>query len=173
MVFSHDGSQIITAEMVRILIWDASTGAELVSIVHVASLRFDISLTFSSDGTCVIYTYLEQSGNNVRHVETWDITSAMKVAYTRLHLHPRCRLQSMLLLTSDGWIVDVSARKVLGKVPPIVSIRSWDASPSGQSVAFTTEDAQELHIMHFKSTTLTCPGTWDPTSIVLKDEGMA
>ena len=50
----------------------------------------------------------------------------------------------------------------LDSVFKLVCLTLWAIS------AFTTEDAEELHIMHIQGTTLTGPGAWDLTLMVLK-----
>ncbi|KIM91479.1 hypothetical protein PILCRDRAFT_130708 [Piloderma croceum F 1598] len=88
-------------------------------------------------------------------MQVWD-TSKARFTLASSYLHKSCALKDPIIITSHAWIVDVAARRFLGKLPSIVSIHRFAASKT--SIAFTTEDrGSMIFIMHLPPNMLAGP----------------
>lgn len=109
------------------------------------------------------------SADSCNHrLKVWDSCRGC-IIHNRNHLRDASDIRDPIIITSDSWVVDKVSQIVIGKLPPSVPITKCVVCQ--RLTAFTTEDRpSKLSVMHFPSTTLTTPGTWDPLDY---DEGAA
>jgi hypothetical protein len=166
IAFSGDGRRVVSHQILgrNVCVWDAISGMEILrlSVRRWDSLR---SATLSFDGRYIFAARFPT--NQLLHpwipsnqgVRVWD-SSGTCVVENRNYLHEASAITDPIIITPDFWIVDTITQRVIGKLPSMVSINKCAASQT--SVAFTTTDKPStIFIIHFPSTTLTNPGTWD------------
>lgn len=188
--FFLNGKQIVSGSCDgTIRIWDVQSGEQLFSLspeknseVTVPQMVQDTPI--SSDGSRVVggyriptvlsYAYPDDCDDVLSIVVSpddqyivsesvsghyvWDAVSGACLSKTSQEIYSQIQLDNPIILTQDLWVVDTMNAMTLGKLPPTVSVSRWASSLD--CVAFTTMEHQ-LHIMHFPSNNLVCPGTWD------------
>jgi WD40 repeat protein len=153
VAFSPDGTKVASGDSAGVCLWDIISGTKIFfQPVFNTIGSFFRSLAFPRDGHICI--------------QTSDImlvcdTNNAHLSPTPYYLHYRCSLnEPIIIAATDGLIVDVMTRRILGKLPSIVSITNYTAST--RSVAFTVERRlTSIFIMHFPPSVLTSPMTWD------------
>jgi WD40 repeat protein len=153
VAFSPDGSHIVSGcEEGIIHLWDAASGAQILRPLmgHEDTL---ISVTFSCDGLLILATRFNQG------IQAWDTSGAPIIKSQRYLEHSHSN--DTIIVTPDAWIVDIGTHKVIGKFPPMLSVKTFAEFKA--AIAFTTKDREStLFIMHFPPSALTSCGSWDP-----------
>jgi WD40 repeat protein len=150
VAFSPNGTKLASSDNERVCLWDIISGTKIFfqQVFTVGNLR----MAFSPDGQHI-------------RIQAWDImlvsdTSNGRLNPTPCYLLNECSINEPIIITTDGLVVDVATRRILGKLPSIVSISRYTAST--RSIAFTIEErSSSIFIMYFLPSVLTSPMTWD------------
>jgi WD40 repeat protein len=149
VAFSPNGTMLASSDYACVCLWDVISSTRIFhQRVFTAG---DLSMAFSPDGQ-----HIRIWSNTML---LWDTNNASLIP-TPCYLHEVCSINDPIIITTDGLVVDVATRRILGKLPSIVSIFGYTAST--RSIAFTSaERPSSIFIMHFPPSVLTSPMTWD------------
>jgi WD40 repeat protein len=150
VAFSSDGTKAASGDNACVCLWDIISGTKIFFQQVITIWYLSPSLVFSPDGQ-----HIRIRSNTLL---LWDTNNA-RLNPTPYYLHNRCSLNQPIIITTDELIVDVGARRILGKLPSIVTIFKYTAST--RSIAFTCIGRPSTFIMHFPPSVLTSPMTWD------------
>lgn len=115
LAFSLDGTRLVSGDWAgSVRMWDIMLHTQI-GCFFMSSDYIPSSLTFSTDGNCIIVKCQ-------RGMYIWDIDQGCLIT-TPDYLHPECTLKDPIIITPDLWIVDVATRTILHKLPSFVSIR--------------------------------------------------
>jgi WD40 repeat protein len=152
IAFSPYGTKIASADDECVCIWDIILGTKIFLQQVVTGKDLCCSLAFSPDGPHI-------------HIRTLDVmlvldTNNAGLNLTPCYLHDGCSINEPIIITADGLVVDIVARRILCKLPSIVSISTYTAST--RSIAFISNGRwSSIFIMHFPPSILTSLMTWD------------
>jgi WD40 repeat protein len=151
VAFSPDGTKLASGDLECVRLWDIISGTKIFFHQVFTGQPLSPSLVFSPDGQHIRirwYTTL-----------SWDTNNA-SLNLIPCYLHEMCSINEPIIITTDGLVVDVVTRRILCKLPSIMSMYKYTASTG--SIAFTTvERSYSIFIMHFPPSVLTSPMTWD------------
>jgi WD40 repeat protein len=150
VAFSPDGTKLASGDYACVCLWDIISGTKIFFQQVFTDRHLSPSLVFSHDG--------QQIRIQSNTMLLWDTNNA-SLNPTPCYLPKVCSINEPTIITTDGLIVDVGARRILGKLPSIVSIFGYTAST--RAIAFTSEGRPSIFIMHFPPSVLTSPITWD------------
>jgi hypothetical protein len=150
IAFSPDGTKVASANNECVCLWNVISGTRIFIQQVVTTRDFCRSLAFSPDGQHI-------------HIQTSRIMLALDsnnacLNQTPCYLHEVCDIYEPIIITTDGLVVDVMTRRILCKLPSIVSMTRYTAST--RSIAFTV-GRPSIFVMHFPPCVLTSPMTWD------------
>jgi WD40 repeat protein len=151
VAFSPDGTKAASGDNACVCLWDITSGTKIFHRRRVDTyLHLSPSLVFSHDGQHI----------RIRSdtMLLWDTNNA-SLNLTPCYLDEVWSINEPIVITIDGLIVDVAARRILGKLPSIVSMTRYTAST--RYIAFTCVGRPSILIMHFPPSVLTGPMTWD------------
>ena len=135
-----------------VCLWDIISGTRIFQQVVADKYHYCSSLAFSPDGQRIRI----QDSHIVLELDTNNAC----LNPTPCYLHHECSINEPIIITADGLVVDVVTRRILSKVPSIMSVFRYTAST--RSIAFTsTERLSSIFIMHFPPSVLTSSMTWD------------
>jgi WD40 repeat protein len=191
--FSHDGQRIASGSTdMTVRLWNTTSGAQIfpplrhMSYIRAVAFSPDGTKVASAGGGCVLWDVIsgtrifqQVAANRCRslvfspdgqhiHIQAWDImlvldTNNARLNSTPYYLHKICSINDPIIITTDGLVVDVVTRRILSKLPSIVSISTIEAyTASTRSIAFISAECLfSIFIMHFPPCVLTSPMTWD------------
>jgi WD40 repeat protein len=150
VAFSPDGTKLASGDCACVCLWDTILSTRIFhQPVFTAG---DLRVALSHDGQ-----HIRIQSNTLLQV-VWDMNNASLIP-TPCYLHRMSSFNDPIIITIDGLIVDVGARRILGKLPSIASMTRYTAST--RSIAFTCLGRPSIFIMHFPPSVLTSPMTWD------------
>jgi WD40 repeat protein len=151
VAFSPDGTKLASGDDACVCLWDIISGTKIFHQRVITDWYLSPSLVFSHDRQ-----HIRIRSNTML---LWDTNNA-RLNPTPCYLDKVCSVNEPIIITTDGLIVDIVTRRILGKLPSIVSMVKYTAST--RSIAFTIEGRpSSIFIMHFPSSVLTSPMTWD------------
>jgi WD40 repeat protein len=150
VAFSPDGTKLASCDDECACLWDIISRTKILQLVDTDG-DFCHSLAFSHDGQ-----HIRIRARDIMLV--FDTNNGL-LNSTPCHLRAVCSINEPTIITTDGLVVDVETRRILGKLPSIVSIYRYTAST--RSIAFTCVGRPSIFIMHFPPSVLTSPMTWD------------
>lgn len=157
VAFSPDGTKAASGDHACVCLWDIISGTKIFFQEVFTKWYLSPSLVFSPDGQ-----HIRIRSNTML---LWDTNNA-NLHTTPYYLHDKCSLNEPIIITTDGLVVDVATRRILGKLPSIVSISGYTAST--RSIAFTCVGRPSIFIMHFPPCVLTSSMTWDQNAYECK-----
>jgi WD40 repeat protein len=149
VAFSPDGTKLASGDAERVYLWDIISSTKIFH--RRVTTDGNLRMAFSPDGQ-----HIRIQDRNA--ILVWN-TNNTSLNPTPCYLHVACSINEPIIITTDGLIVDVGTRRILGKLPSIVSIFKYAAST--RSIAFTCIGRPSIFIMHFPPSVLTSPMTWD------------
>jgi WD40 repeat protein len=154
VAFSPDGTLVASGSAAGcVRMWNLMSCTETLRFTMGHGPDYPTSVAFSPDGRYIFAKFW-------KWVRVWDSSEA-HFTQTPNYLHDRCTFKDAIIITPEGWIVDVATQKIVSKLPSMVSV--WKYAASRTSIAFTMSEMKSVvSIVHFPPNALTSPGTWNP-----------
>lgn len=148
IAFSPNGTQIVSGSKdSAVRVWDAESG-EQISLFLDDRDSFIHSVAFSPDALQIFYI-----SNSHKVIYSWSSTDAcgQLLSKTKTNNHRRSHVLDPFVLTSDGWIVNISSDKPVSKLPPNISILAVTASAASKTSLVIVTDRGAVIIMHYQA----------------------
>jgi WD40 repeat protein len=150
VVFSPDDTQIVSGSAdCTIRVWDVNSGKMISSFAN-GTNSFIRSIGFSSDALKI---FCKSSTHET--IYQWNPAGALDelVSETECISHRTSHVLDPVVLTPEGWILDMSTKKRISKLPPNIPIRSIIASAAFKKTLIIAIDRGRIVVMHFSEDT--------------------